>query len=519
MVTDVVVQGRRTPNTPARTPSPARCMAAVGWRAGNEGERRRRRSSRPATASTRPTRRARLVHEPRHGRQRSTPQAGDPLTQARIGRIALGIADGPKQNHQHRLRARPGRREVQRRRRRARRQRGARRAPPQSDYLNGVWVSTDFGDDAGRSSRARRRSTTTRRATRRSRRRSARRPRSSATARASRLGTTSGSRRTRREPTCAGVPTRLAFGLEEVWANDPTATPPAASTARARRSSRSSAATSPATPARCSSSTNGRRSARSPTAATPTDHDAPRPARRLWVPDGSGGGVTLFAGNDGGVYKQHARRRATTLANDELGQRQQQRPATRCSPTTRRWRRTAPSTWACRTTARRRSSPTARCTRSSAATASSPRSTRTTPTSPTRSTSAATSRSRPTAARPGPTSSRRTSTSAAVRDAVQMDPNDANHLIIGGRDVEETTDGPTRLRHLDQGLRPRHAEEAGRRERRADRRPTTPTTSCRRSTCGRSRSPGNAPTGPKTKDFSYDAGGDTMPGGRARHGR
>ena len=78
------------------------------------------------------------------------------------------------------------------------------------------------------------------------------------------------------QPTASGVPTRLAFGLEEVWQ--------AAGRRRPRRHARrrraSSAATTPASRARCSTRPTACRSARSPDGGTtPQDHDAPRPAR------------------------------------------------------------------------------------------------------------------------------------------------------------------------------------------------------------------------------------------------
>ena len=62
-------------------------------------------------------------------------------------------------------------------------------------------------------------------------------------------------------------------------------------------------------------------------------------------------------------------------------------------------------------------------------------------------------------------------TGAAFATPFEMDANDANHLMIGGRDVEETTEGRRhQLGHVDEGLRPRHPEAPGRRERRGRRR-------------------------------------------------
>ena len=123
-------------------------MAAVGWRAGHQAQRRRLRSSRPATASTcrTPARRGRSPTPTSPATRAHAAVGTDPLTQARIGRVELGIATGAKQNHQHRLRARAGRGEVQRRRRRGststRRsdQRGPERLPQRRSGSR-----TDFG--------------------------------------------------------------------------------------------------------------------------------------------------------------------------------------------------------------------------------------------------------------------------------------------------------------------------------------------------------------------------------------
>ena len=95
----------------------------------------------------------------------------------------------------------------------------------------------------------------------------------------------------------------------------------------------------------------------------------------------------------------------------------------------------------------------------------------------------------------------------------QMDPANANHLMIGGRDVEETTDGPGTTaapgrRSTTSAPRSSRATRA----RRARRRPT-PTTSSPRSTSARLRPAAGAPTGPKTEDFGYTGGG-TIPAAR-----
>jgi Ca2+-binding RTX toxin-like protein len=96
--------------------------------------------------------------------------------------------------------------------------------------------------------------------------------------------------------TAAGIPTRVTFGLEEVWQNRLTNLPqngPSDFQVIGRYFSTESCIlgvggniTCPPNPA-------------VPTTTHPDQHDA------IWVPDGQGG-VTLVVGNDGGVYTQHA---------------------------------------------------------------------------------------------------------------------------------------------------------------------------------------------------------------------
>jgi photosystem II stability/assembly factor-like uncharacterized protein len=115
------------------------------------------------------------------------------------------------------------------------------------------------------------------------------------------------------------APTRLVFGLEEIWENGVLGEPQIApSTA--------------ATPWRvvgrywnaCAFALNGYQcnSAASPIPGTTTHPDQ---HAGLLIPDGSGGGVTLLAGNDGGAYLQHvaagqdfANDRWSSGANDGL---------------------------------------------------------------------------------------------------------------------------------------------------------------------------------------------------------
>jgi len=96
----------------------------------------------------------------------------------------------------------------------------------------------------------------------------------------------------------AGVPTRLMFGLEEVWQNELTELPvtgPTSFKVVGRYFSGETCMFLSGVPA-CP--TNRDEALLHTTTTHPDQHDA------LFVPDGSGG-VTLIAGNDGGAYAQH----------------------------------------------------------------------------------------------------------------------------------------------------------------------------------------------------------------------
>lgn len=95
-----------------------------------------------------------------------------------------------------------------------------------------------------------------------------------------------------------GIPTRLAFGLEEVWQNEIVGQPmigPTAFKVIGRYFSGGSCMLLQLDAPEC------------PTARPPTTSNTTHPDQHagLWIPDSSGGGVTLAVGNDGGFYKQH----------------------------------------------------------------------------------------------------------------------------------------------------------------------------------------------------------------------
>jgi hypothetical protein len=302
MVTDVVVQGPANSKTTGTNATPGAVLAAVGWRAGKKHNADGAEQS-PGNG----------IYESETGAPgsftnldmagHSTPTT-DPLTAQRIGRIALGVADGPEQDHRYVYAIvmdavkfnggvtgedldRPGS-----------------TTAAVSDYLNGLWVSRDFG----RSWRQLEGSTT--------------------------IDNDSTSNSALAPPVCkapaviaycpgihawynlwvapdptqatsTGVPSRLAFGLEEVWANPSPDSNGLDGSAEKKfqvigRYYGNSACT-PLTLTNdlpiCPTASGG---SPPPTTTHPDQHGW------LWIPDGSGG-VTLVAGNDGGVYSQHAK--------------------------------------------------------------------------------------------------------------------------------------------------------------------------------------------------------------------
>ena len=312
MVTDVVVQAPSNAQTAGGHPGAV--MAAVGWRAGN--------TPNAAGAQQAPGNGIYVSNSGAPGTftnmdiaaPANSAGATDPLTQARIGRIALGVASGPAQDHrivyaviQDAAKFNGGALGLDAN------EPGA-AGPAFSDYLNGVWVSKDFGATWKQLEG----STTFDN------------------------DTTSGSALA--PPVCkapvvsycpgiqawynlwvspdptratpAGVPTRLGLGLEEIWANDPATSPPGgldgSAPARFKVVGRYYAGST------CTilNATNALPTCVAGSVPAYTTH--PDQHAALWVPDGSGG-VTLVVGNDGGVYKQHLAA-GDDLSNDAWGQ-------------------------------------------------------------------------------------------------------------------------------------------------------------------------------------------------------
>jgi hypothetical protein len=245
----------------------------------------------------------------------------DPLTQARVGRIALGIAAGPKQDHrivyalvQDAVKFNGGALGLDA-------NENGTLTPAYSDYLNGVWVSTDFGQSwrelEGSTTIDNDITTNSALAP----------PVCKAPAVISYCPGIQAWYNLWVSPdptqaTAAGVPTRVAFGLEEVWANDPAVPQPTGIDGT--------------TPARfavigryyagdtCTllNATNGLPVC--PTGNVPAYTTHPDQHAALWLPDGRGG-VTLMVGNDGGVYKQHVKS-GGDLAGDAWGQGKRKDP-------------------------------------------------------------------------------------------------------------------------------------------------------------------------------------------------
>jgi photosystem II stability/assembly factor-like uncharacterized protein len=309
VVTDVVVQGGA--NAQSAGGKPGAVLAAVGWRAGNK----------PNEDGT--------IQSPGNGLYRSDTGAPDtftnidfasnaipktdPLTQARIGRIALGGATGADQNHQVvyaivqdavKFNGGVAGLDVN--------ENGTTSAA-QSDFLNGIWASTDFG--------------------------STWRQLEGSTIIDNDL--TSGSALA--PPVCkapvlsycpgiqawynlhvapdptrqtaAGIPTRLVFGLEELWEMSNPLTGldgnlPVKATVVGRYFAGDTCTfliAANGLPV-CPAAQGGQ---------VPETTTHPDQHGILWVPDGNGG-VTLFAGNDGGIYKQSTDA-AGALSNDNWG--------------------------------------------------------------------------------------------------------------------------------------------------------------------------------------------------------
>jgi photosystem II stability/assembly factor-like uncharacterized protein len=301
MVTDVVVQGKANSHTTGDSNAkPGAVLAAVGWRAGTKKNADGAQQS-PGNGIYHSNTGAPGSFTNLDMAGNSQPNGGDPLTQPKIGRIALGIADGPQQDHRY----------VYALVMDAAKFNGGFTGDENldapnaaaSDYLNGIWVSPDFGhtwkqlegstaidnDPTSNSALAPP---------------VCKEPTQIAYCPGIQAWYNLWTQPDPTQQTSAGVPTRLAFGLEEVWANpSPDAAGLDGSAPKKFEVIGRYYGNTACTPLLitndlpvCPAAPNGK----PPTTTHPDQHGV------LWIPDASGGGVTLVVGNDGGVYKQHA---------------------------------------------------------------------------------------------------------------------------------------------------------------------------------------------------------------------
>ena len=301
IVTDVVVQGPA--NGATNGGKPGAVMAAVGWRAGTRPNLQT--PSKPEsphngiyTSDTGGPGTFQFVTAP----NRNSGFAGD--SQDVPGRIALGIANGPQQDH----------RVVYAVVQDAEKFNGNEGDDPLdqvptgvfSQILNGIWMSTDFGQTWTRSESATALDND-------QFSNSALEPSGKA------LSYEPGVQSWYNEwvapdPTqqdSSGVPTRVAFGLEEIWATKPDPVQAAGPTPYhviGRYWNACQFGLVNHVP-RCDLDPS-----QSPTTSGSTTH--PDQHAGLWIPDADGKGVTLFAGSDGGVFSQHVAN-GEDLANDK----------------------------------------------------------------------------------------------------------------------------------------------------------------------------------------------------------
>src|SRR3954452_2234538 len=305
MVTDVVIQAA---GGPGATKGGA-VMAAVGWRAGNKPNTDGSIQSPGNGIYGSPTGEpGSFTNLDMAGHATPVPPFGnDPLTQSRIGRVELGIANGTKQDHrivyavvQDAVKFNGGVVGLDAN------ENGLVPAAAQSDVLNGIWVSTDFGASwkqlEGSSaldsdiSRGSARAPPT-----------CKTPAVIAYCPGVQAWYNQWIQPDPTQQTASGVPTRLAFGLEELWTNAASTTPPTgldgttsvkfnvfgryyADEACTLLTATQGLPVCPAAPG----------GATTKTTTHPDQHSG------LFVPDADGNGATLFVGNDGGVFSQHA---------------------------------------------------------------------------------------------------------------------------------------------------------------------------------------------------------------------
>ena len=505
VVTDVVVQGPANANTAGADAAPGAVLAAVGWRAGQQTN---------ADGSQ---------QSPNNGMYRSdtgepgsfqnldfagnaTPIPPDVLTQARIGRIALGIADGADQDHravyalvQDAVKFNGGVVGLDA-------NENGTTSAAQSDYLNGLWASTDFGktwqmlegstaiDDDATSNSALAPPT-------------CKTPALISYCPGIQAWYNLWVQPDPSQSTSSGVPTRLAFGLEELWQAEDSgglAAAPVKANVVGRYFAGDACTllnASKGLPV-CPVAENG-------TVPKTTTH--PDQHGYLWVPDAAGGGVTLFAGNDGGVYRQHLDA-GQSLSNDRWG-RGANNGMNTLQPYDAAMAKDGTLYMGLQDNGEGKIDPDGKAYTIFGGdgffTAVDPDNADHAFEEYVGGDIAATKDGGKTWTDIQPANI----DGAAFATPFEMDANDANHLMIGGRDVEETTKGgdttsDTWAKVYDLGTQ-KHPGDAN-----ASAADDDPANQLSAVDVKSIKVPGNAPTGPKTKDFATTGGGNTLPGGQ-----
>ena len=214
VVTDVTVQGEANAQTAG---------GQAGRRAGRGRLARRAPSPTPTASRSRRTTASTAPTTARPAPSRTSTWPGNSTADHRPAQPGAHRPhrprrrDGRRPGPQRRLRDRPGRGEVQRRRHRARRQRERHDDAPRRATTSTPSRCPPTSARTGRSSRARRRSTTTPPATRRSRPPACKAPAVVAYCPGIQAWYNLWVAPDPTRQTATGVPTRLAFGLEEVW--------------------------------------------------------------------------------------------------------------------------------------------------------------------------------------------------------------------------------------------------------------------------------------------------------------
>jgi hypothetical protein len=504
VVTDVVVQGPANANTTGANAEPGAVLAAVGWRAGQkanaDGVPQSPNNGMYGSDTGEPGTFANLDFA-----GNATPIPPDVLTQARIGRIALGIADGADQDHrvvyalvQDAVKFNGGVTGLDANETQA----GA----AQSDYLNGLWASTDFG----RSWQMIEGSTVVDNDTTSN---SALAPPTCKTPAV--ISYCPGIQAwynlwVQPDPTqstASGIPTRLAFGLEELWqaqADGGLDGSPVKAGVVGRYYAGETCTLLNATNGLpvCPVAEGG---------TTPETTTHPDQHGYLWLPDASGGGVTLFAGNDGGVYKQHLAP-GESLSNDRWG-RGASAGMNTLQPYDAAMAKDGTLYMGLQDNGEGKIDPDGKAYTVFGGdgffTAVDPDNADHAFEEYVGGDIAATKDGGKTWTDIQPANL----DGAAFSTPFEMDAADANHLIIGGRDVEETTKGvdttsDTWTKVYDLGTQ-KHPGDAS-----ASASDDDPANQLSAVDVRSIKVPGDAPTGPKTTDFARTGGENTLPGGQ-----